>query len=112
MKLMEMFSAIGAPKEEDADIDWISDLKFFIDNDNKMLENFIFPVIRKHIQHKDNPDVYKLYMKPIKRCCQRYCEQFEIENPEEKFPIESMIALAKQFADTQKKFIDNGDYDL
>ena len=31
MKLYEMFSPIGAPKEND-EIDWLGDLKFFIDN--------------------------------------------------------------------------------
>ncbi len=38
MLLKEMFSAIGAPKETDQqDIDWLDDLKFFIDNDDTML---------------------------------------------------------------------------
>jgi hypothetical protein len=30
MKLFELFSPIGAPKEADQDIDWIGDLKFYI----------------------------------------------------------------------------------
>jgi hypothetical protein len=34
MLLKEMFSAIGAPKDEQADIDWLDDLKFFIDNND------------------------------------------------------------------------------
>ena len=107
-----MFSAIGAPKEEEeADIDWISDLKFFIDNDNKMLENYIFPAVQRHKAQKDHPAAYKLYLSPIKACCKRYCQQFEIEEPQKKFPMERLIELAKQMADTQKKFIENGDYD-
>ena len=37
MLLREMFSPIGAPKEQESDIDWIGDLKFFIDNDTDVL---------------------------------------------------------------------------
>ena len=34
MLLKEMFSAIGAPKEQDQEIDWLDDLKYFIDNED------------------------------------------------------------------------------
>jgi hypothetical protein len=110
MKLMEMFSAIGAPKEEDANIDWISDLKFFIDNDDKMLERFMFPALKKHEKHAGHPEAYKIYLKPLSNCAKIYCEKYEIDDPEEKFSKEKLIELAKKVADQQEKFIEDGDY--
>ncbi len=35
MKLLEMFSPIGAPQTPDQDIDWIGDLKFYVDNNDR-----------------------------------------------------------------------------
>jgi hypothetical protein len=111
MKLMEMFSAIGAPKEEDQDIDWLDDLKFYIDNKDDLLEQYIFPTLEKHKRFVDHPDAYKLYINPIKQCCEKYCEEFDIEEKEEKFGKEQLIELAKKFAEEQKKHIEDGDYD-
>lgn len=106
-----MFSAIGAPKEdEQEDIDWISDLKFFIDNDDKMLTNYLFPAVKRHEQNLGNPQVFKVYLKPINSCLNQYCEQFDIEDRDEKFPKEKLIELAKKVAEEQEKFIKNGDY--
>lgn len=105
-----MFSPIGAPKADQSDVDWLDDLKFYIDNDNDMLQKNLFPAIEKHKNHVDNPDAYKIYLMPIKRCCDSYCERFEIEDVEEKFPKEKLIELAKHIADEQQKFIKRGDY--
>lgn len=110
MKLLEMFSPIGAPKADQSDIDWLDDLKFYIDNDNSMLQKNLFPAIEKHKKHIDHPDAYKIYLAPIKRCCENYCEKFEIEDAEEKFSKEKLIELAKHIAQEQKKFILHGDY--
>ena len=67
MRLNELFSPIGAP-EENQDINWLEDLKFFMDNDNEVTSNVMFPAIKKH--KKYNPQsrhmVTKLSPSPIK----------------------------------------------
>jgi hypothetical protein len=109
MLLKEMFSPIGAPKEEN-DIDWIGDLKFFIDNDSQILSKQFFPAIKRHQQHKGHPDAYKLYLHPLEGVCETYCKKFEVKNKEEVFPKEKLIELAKHFADEQERHIERGDY--
>jgi hypothetical protein len=110
MLLKEMFSAIGGPKENDQDIDWIDDLKFYIDNEDKLLNNYFFPAVEKHEQHVGNPNVYKLYLRAIKPCLEDYCKIFNIENPEDKFPEDSLVDLAKRIAAEQENHIKSGDY--
>ena len=109
MLLKEMFSAIGAPKEDEA-IDWIGDLKFFIDNDTDVLSKQFFPAIKKHQQYKGHPQAYKLYLRPLEGVCETYCQKFNIENKGEIFPKEKLIELAKHFAEEQEKIIERGDY--
>lgn len=111
MLLKEMFSPIGAPKEDDREIDWIGDLKFFIDNDNKMLENYFFPAVERHREHVGNPNAWKLYVRPIRECLKCYLEQFEVESPEEKFTDEALQKLAERICKEQEHFIQEGDYD-
>jgi hypothetical protein len=111
MKLFELFSPIGAPKEADQDIDWIGDLKFYIDNDEKMLSNYFFPAVKRHQEYKGNPNAYKIYIRPIEKCLDSYCQQYEIQDREVKFPKEQLIELAKQMAEEQEKHIDHGDYE-
>ena len=110
MLLKEMFSPIGAPKEDQPDIDWLDDLKFFIDNDDKMLNTHFFPAIKKHKEHQGNPNVFKVYIRPIEHALNQYCEKFEIDNREEKFPKEKLIDLAKLFATEQENHLKKGDY--
>ena len=111
MLLKEMFSAIGAPKQEQDDIDWLDDLKFFIDNNDKMLQQYFFPAVKKHKEHKGNPHVFKGYIRPIEHCLNHYCDKFDIQDKEEKFPKDKLIDLAKRFADEQEKYIEKGDYE-
>ena len=106
-----MFSPIGAPNEDDQEIDWLSDLKFFIDNDNRMLSQYMFPAIKRHKDYVGNPNVYKVYIRPLESCLEQYCNKFEIENPEEKFPKKSLIELAKKIAEEQEKHINSGSYE-
>jgi hypothetical protein len=110
MKLLEMFSPIGAPQTPDQDIDWLGDLKFYVDNNDKLLNQHFFPAIKKHKEYKGNPNAYKLYIRPFETSLNQYCEQFEIDDKEEKFPKEKLIQLAKDFAMQQEKFLDKGDY--
>lgn len=111
MKLFELFSPIGAPKEDDQDIDWIGDLKFYIDNDEKMLSNYFFPAVKRHQEYQGNPNAYKIYIRPIEKCLDSYCQQYEIQDREIKFPKEKLIELAKQIAVEQEKHISSGDYE-
>lgn len=111
MLLREMFSPIGSPKDDEPEIDWIDDLKFFIDNDDGMLNNHFFPAVKKHQEYKDHPEIYKVYIKPIQNAVIPYCKKFNVEKPEEKFPKEKLIDLAKRMAEEQKRHIENGDYE-
>jgi hypothetical protein len=111
MLLREMFSAIGAPKNIEQEVDWLDDLKFFIDNNSTLLDRYFFPAIKKHKEYKDNPNVFKVYIRPIQSCLNHYCDRFDIEDKEEKFPKDKIIDLAKRFAEQQNQFIEKGDYD-
>lgn len=111
MLLKEMFSPIGAPDDEQSDINWLDDLKFFIDNDNRMLEDHFFPAVKQHQKYAGHPEAFKLYVRPINRCLEAYCQKYEIEDRDQKFPKDSIIDLAKHFAEQQEKFIQRGDYE-
>lgn len=111
MLLKEMFSAIGAPKDNEQEIDWLDDLKFFIDNDSTLLSQYFFPAIKKHKEFRHNPNVFKVYIRPIQQCLDHYCDQFDIDNREEKFPKIKIIDLAKRMAEEQNHHIEKGDYE-
>lgn len=105
-----MFSPIGAPSSEKDDIDWLGDLKFFIDNDDQLLNKYFFPAVDRHKKHVGNPNAYKIYIRPLESCLEKYCNTFEIEEPENKFPKEKLIELAKRIASQQDSFLGKGDY--
>jgi hypothetical protein len=111
MLLNEMFSPLGAPKEDDREIDWLGDLKFYIDNENDILSHQLFPAIKKHSKYIDHPKAYKIYVKPITFALESYCNKFNIEDRDEKFPKESLAELAKRICEEQKKHIEDGDYE-
>lgn len=111
MLLKEMFSPIGAPKQDQAEIDYLDDLHFFIDNNDKLLDQYFFPAVKKHKQHVGNPNVFKLYIRPVEQCVSQYCDQYDIDDRQEKFSKGKIIALAKRYADEQSKFIEKGDYE-
>ena len=111
MLLREMWSAIGAPKDDQQEIDWLDDLKFFIDNDDAMLNQYFFPAVKRHKEHQGNPRVFNVYIRPIETCLDHYCEKYDIDDREEKFPKEKLIDLAKRIADEQEKYLEKGDYD-
>ncbi len=110
MLLREMFSPIGAPKLDQQDVDWVGDLKFFIDNNDQLLNQYMFPAVKKHKQYQGNPNAYKIYIRPLESCLESYCDKYEIEEVNEKFPKERIIELAKNFAEQQEKFMERGDY--
>lgn len=111
MLLKEMFSPIGSPKKDEQEIDWLDDLHYYIDNNDQMLNQYFFPAVKRHKQHKGNPNVFKVYIRPIEKCLSHYCDEFDIEDREQKFAKEKLIDLAKRFATEQEKFLQQGDYD-
>lgn len=110
MLLKEMFSTISGPKTANDSIDWVSDLKFFIDNEDSLLTQHIFPTVRKHKKHVGNPDVYKMYINPIKCCLKEYCKKFNIDDIKDKFPRNTLENIAREIAANQETFIKNGNY--
>ena len=110
MKLNELFSPIGAPKEND-DINWPDDMRVFIDNDNDALSQYMFPAIKKHETYKGHPDAYKIYIKPLEGCREMYASKFNVEDCEQKIPRQTIILMAKKFAAEQDNFMERGDYE-
>ena len=110
---MELFSRNPeTPEDQEEDINWLDDLKFFIDHDDELLTQHLFPVINKHKAHPDTPDAYKMYVKPLRHCAIVYCNKFDTELPhKELFPTEAIVELAKLIAETQGKYIEKGDYE-
>lgn len=111
MLLREMFSPLGGPKVDDQSIDWADDLKFFIDNNSDLLSRHILPAVEKQKKYIDHPDSYKVYIKPLLACVEEYCKMFDVEDKDEIFTTECITEVARNFADQQKNFITNGDYD-
>jgi hypothetical protein len=109
MKLNELFSPIGAPTDNQ-DINYLEDFKFFMDNDNKVLSNFLFPAIKKHKNYIGHPDAYKIYIKPLQQCKEMYCEKYKID-ASNTFTKEAIINMARKIAAEQEKYIGRGDYE-
>jgi hypothetical protein len=40
-----------------------------------------------------------------------YCDRFDIDDMDKKFPKDKLIDLAKRIADEQERHIEKGDYD-
>jgi len=113
MLLREMFGYYGAPAadKEEQEVDWLDDLHFYIDNNDQMLNQYFFPAVKRHKEHQGNPNVFKVYIRPIEHCLDHYCKEFSVSDREQKFPKEKIIELAKRYADEQNKFIEKGDYE-
>ena len=105
-----MFGPVGGPKQDHDDIDWKDDLKFYIDNNNDLLNKFMLPAINRHQKYKGHPSAYKIYVKPLQHCAEDYCRRFEIKEQGSKFDPETIIELAKMMATQQETFIEKGDY--
>lgn len=113
MLLKEFFSAQPEDREDkEKDIDWLGDLKFFVDNDHDALVEFIFPAVDQHKKNVEDPKAYKVYIKPLRQCAIKYCKKFDTEKDHKTlFPTEEIVKLAKHIAETQKEFIERGDYE-
>jgi hypothetical protein len=116
MKLMELFSGPASSeikdKRLDPEINYLEDLKFFIDNEDPLLSKFFFPAISKHKDSGDDENSYKLYIAPIRKSIDVYCDKFKLNDiRDDLFSKDSVIKIAKRFAEEQKKHIGHKDYD-
>ena len=111
MLLREMFSPIGGSREEEQEVDWLDDLKFFIDHNHDLLTTQMMPAIHRQQKNPDAEDAYKIYMKPLMNCVNVYCETFDIDEKEECFPVDKLEGLAKNIAGIQATYIKDGSYD-
>ena len=116
MKLMELFSVPSVDEIEDKkfdrEVDYVDDLKFWIDSNDKMLSNFIFPAVKHHLVAPDHPESFMHYVEPLKKCAEAYCNEFDLnDHKDEIFNEEEIKKLAERFAEEQSKHIRKGDYD-
>jgi hypothetical protein len=112
MKLLEFFSSEPQDQDQEKEIDWLGDLKFFVDNDDDALINHIFPAVDYHKKNLEDPKAYKIYVKPLRQCAIKYCKKFDTEKSHrDLFPTEEIVKLAKHISETQKEFIERGDYE-
>ena len=110
MKLLEFFTDPEKEKIED-EINWIEDLKFYMDNDDHILSQHFFPAVKKQQRYKDRDDTYKIYVPVLYKCIEQYCSKFDIDDTETKFTKDKILDLAKKISTEQQTYIDRGDYD-
>jgi hypothetical protein len=115
MKLMELFSPSAEMQEKDErldpEINYLDDLKYFIDNEDSLLSKFFFPAISKQKKQADSEQSYKLYLDPVKKTVDIYCTKFKLEDLKDKiFDNDAVIKVAKRIADEQKNHIMKKEY--
>lgn len=114
MKLMELFSrdpAVNDPRL-DPEINYLDDLKFYMDNDNDIVSNVLFPAVKAHQNDANNPKAYTFYIKPIRKCIEGYVKEYELDDiKDDIFTKENIVELAKRIAQEQKQHIDRKEYD-
>lgn len=113
MRLMELFSQ---PDNKDPrlnpDINYLDDLKFFVDNNSEMLSNIFFPAVKEQQKSNNPEEAFKLYIKPLKFAVEKYCEQYDLKDvKDEIFTDENLSEIAKRFATEQHNHINNKDYE-
>jgi len=116
MKLMELFAPPSEMKEKDErldpEINYLEDLKYFIDTEDDVLSKFFFPAISQQKKQSDKENSFKLYVEPVKKTVSIYCKKFKLEDIQDKiFNNDSVIKVAKRIADEQTNHIKKKDYD-
>jgi hypothetical protein len=66
----------GEQKDPDQDIDWLDDLKFYIDNDDEMLSTYILPAVaqqkkQQNLKHRQQVHLVRLKVQNKKLVVQR-----------------------------------------
>ena len=111
MRLKEMFSPIGGPNDKDSDVDWIGDLKFFMDHNDSIVRDLILPAVQKHKTSPKAPKAFKLYIMPVMKCRKMYADQFKVDDVEKKISHKEVIKIARKMAEEQSKHIEKKDYE-
>lgn len=111
MRLKEMFSPVGGPTDKDQDVDWLGDLKFFMDHNDAVVRDLILPIVQKHKKFLKHSDAYKLYIMPAMKCRKIYADKFDIQDVEKKISQKEIIKLARKMAEEQRKHIEKKDYE-
>jgi len=114
MRLFELFGPETENKDErlNSDIDYVSDLKFFIDSNDDLISHSLFPAIKKHKQLGGKADQYQLYHDTVSAAIPKYCEEYDLADVKDDiFTNETVEAICKRFAEEQSKFIERGDYE-
>lgn len=110
MLLQELFSRPEDFANSEKDIDWLGDLKVFLDNDDETLSKYFFPAVDRHKENPDDDNAFKLYIRPLSACAEKYCKTYQLPEKNTFFPPEKIIELAKKIAAEQKAYIKRGDY--
>jgi hypothetical protein len=111
MRLKEMFSPVGGPTDKDSDVDWIGDLKFFMDHNDSIVRDLILPAVQKHKTSPKAPNAFKLYIMPVMKCRKMYADQFKVDDVEKKISHKEVIKIARKMAEEQSKHIEKKDYE-
>lgn len=114
MRLFELFGHDTENKDKrlDSDIDYASDLKFYIDNDDELTSQSLFPAVKKHKHLGGSPDQHQVYLDVVKTAIPKYCEEYDLTDIEEDiFTNEIIEAICKRFAEEQSRFLERGDYE-
>ncbi len=114
MRLFEIFGHEPENKDErrNSDIDYVSDLKFFIDNDNELVSQTLFPAIKKHRKLGGDPSQYQIYVSAVKSAIPKYCDEYRMTDiKDDVFTNEVIEKVCKRFAEEQGKYIERGDYE-
>ncbi len=112
MKLMELFSPTEKEiKKYDPEVDYLDDLKFWISNNDDLVSKVLMPAIKKQKSNPADENTYRYYVKPLEKCCDIYCKQFDLtDSQKEIFGSDEIVRLAKRISQEQKNYIDKGDY--
>jgi hypothetical protein len=113
---MELFSPSAEMQEKDErldpEINYLDDLKYFIDNEDTLLSKFFFPAISKQKKQADSEQSYKFYLEPVKKSVDIYCTKFKLEDLKDKiFDNDAVIKIAKKIAEEQKNHIMKKEYE-
>lgn len=109
---MELFSPNDKEiKKYDPEIDYIDDLKFWINNNDELVSKLLMPAIKKQ-KERNEENSEQLYIEPLKKCCDMYCKEFDLlDSKDEIFSNDKLLELARKISKEQSHFIKKGDYD-
>ncbi len=109
MKIKEVDNQL----EKFKDVDWVDDLKFFMNNDPRFYRKVLYPVISElKTKIKSGSKCSEMSFAPcIEKAIPAYCNKFKIkQNPKKIFDDEEIKDLAVKMFHEEKTNIENGVY--